>query len=81
MPSGSSNYGGGGFGASAREGGQTNPNVFATDKMDGIDGTGGGGGGATEDNENVEPGGARSGCGGSGALINRYKIERLYLEM
>ena len=71
---GSSNYGGGGFGASSREGSQTSPNVFATDKMDGIDGTGGGGGGAAEDHENVEPGGARSGCGGSGAIIIRYRL-------
>jgi len=71
---GTSNYGGGGFGGSAREGSQTDPNVFATDKIDGIDGTGGGGGGAVEDHENNDVGGARSGCGGSGAIIIRYRL-------
>jgi len=71
---GTSNYGGGGFGGSAREGSQTDPNVFATDKMDGIDGTGGGGGGAVEDHENTDVGGGRSGCGGSGAIIIRYRL-------
>lgn len=67
-------YGGGGFGVSAREGSETEPNVFAADRIHGMNGTGGGGGGSSENHENYYAGGAQNGRGGSGVVLIRYQI-------
>lgn len=72
---GSSNYGGGGYGVSARESGQ-NRNAFNVNLIHGMNGTGGGGGGSVE---NASPQddpwhGACHGRGGDGTVIIRYAI-------
>ena len=73
-PANAGGYGGGGNGVSAREGSQADPNVYAANRINGMNGTGGGGGGAVEDHENQEVGGAQHGRGGSGAVVIRYQL-------
>jgi hypothetical protein len=73
-PANAGGYGGGGNGVSAREGSQADPNVYAANRINGMNGTGGGGGGAVEDHENQEVGGAQHGRGGSGSVVIRYQL-------
>ena len=74
---GSSNYGGGGYGAGARESSQ-NSGAFSIDQINAMDGTGGGGGGASEcrsgNRQDNRESGAVNGSGGSGIVIVRTPI-------